>query len=43
MLGCASFVVHRVANRNFDGISGDVIGATNEIARTAALLVAAAW
>ena len=40
---CASFVVLGVANRNFGGISGDVIGATNEIARVVALLVAAAW
>ncbi|HIE30769.1 MAG TPA: adenosylcobinamide-GDP ribazoletransferase [Methanosarcinales archaeon] len=46
MLGsatCASYVVLQVANRNFGGISGDVIGATNEIARLLALLVAVAW
>jgi cobalamin synthase len=43
MLGCAAFVVLGVANRNFGGISGDVIGATNEIARLGALLVAVAW
>jgi len=38
-----SLVVLGTANRNFGGISGDVIGATNEIARLGALLVAAAW
>lgn len=46
MLGVAigfSFVVLCTANRNFGGISGDVIGATNEIARLVALLVAGAW
>jgi len=37
---CAAFVVLRTSNRNFGGISGDVIGATNEIARVVALLVA---
>ncbi|MCD6208535.1 MAG: adenosylcobinamide-GDP ribazoletransferase [Methanosarcinales archaeon] len=43
VLGCAvcvAFVVLGVANRNFGGISGDVIGATNEIARVVALIVA---
>ena len=46
MLGVAigfSFVALATANRNFGGISGDVIGATNEIARLVALLVAGAW
>ncbi|MEA1863755.1 MAG: adenosylcobinamide-GDP ribazoletransferase [Euryarchaeota archaeon] len=43
LLGSAigvAFLVLMTANRNFGGISGDVIGATNEIARVVALIVA---
>ncbi len=46
LLGSAigvAFVVLGAANRNFGGISGDVIGATNEIARVVALIVAGVY
>ena len=33
-----SFVMLGIANRNFNGITGDIFGATNEISRMAALL-----
>jgi len=38
-----SLAVLQTSNRNFGGIRGDVIGATNVITRLGALLVAAAW
>jgi len=33
------FLIQRIANRSFGGISGDVIGASNEITRLASLIV----
>jgi len=34
-----SFIMVRNAEKNFGGISGDILGAINEIVRTATLLV----
>jgi adenosylcobinamide-GDP ribazoletransferase len=36
-----AFVLLRVANRNFGGVSGDVFGASNEIARLSSLIILA--
>jgi adenosylcobinamide-GDP ribazoletransferase len=34
-----AFIIQHIANRSFGGISGDVIGASNEITRLASLIV----
>jgi adenosylcobinamide-GDP ribazoletransferase len=34
----ASFILVLIAHRNFNGITGDVLGATNELARMTSLI-----
>jgi len=34
-----AFVMNKVSNRVFGGVSGDMIGATNEVARMVTLLL----